>query len=122
MPRRILRALRLVWLVGTVVSITAPPVLAEAVVAGRSAQALRCAAYIGMAARYGVEEGFLSERDADAMTWWSAQVLDRWVPLPTEARLAAYGVTLRELGSRDRSYHLIARHSEWCIRAFDPAP
>ena len=93
---------------------------AGTVVSGRSAQALRCAAYIGMAARIGYDEGYLSERDADTMTWWSVRVLDRWVPLPTEERLAAYRATLRELGSRERTYHLIVRHTDWCVRAFTP--
>jgi hypothetical protein len=94
---------------------------AGTVVAGKSAQALRCAAYIGMAARIGYDEGYLSERDADTMTWWSVRVLDRWVPLPTGERLAAYGATLRELGTRERTYALIVRHSDWCVRAFTPA-
>lgn len=91
------------------------------VVAGESAQALRCAAYIGMAARIGYDEGYLTERDAETMTWWSVQVLDRWVPLPTGERLAAYRATLGELGTRERSYRLIVRHADWCVRAFSPA-
>jgi hypothetical protein len=100
----------------------AVPAAAGTVVSGQSAQALRCAAYIGMAARIGYDEGYLSERDAETMTWWSVQVLDRWVPLPTEERLAAYRATLGELGTRDRTYALIVRHSDWCVRAFTPAP
>jgi hypothetical protein len=55
------------------------------------------------------------------MTWWSVQVLDRWVPLATEQRLAAYRVTLGELGSRHRTYGLIARHADWCLREFTPS-
>lgn len=94
---------------------------AATVVSGKSAQALRCAAYIGMAARIGYDEGYLSERDAETMTWWSVGVLDRWVPLPTEERLAAYRATLGELGGRERTYRLIARHADWCVRAFSPA-
>ena len=94
---------------------------AGTVVSGKSAQALRCAAYIGMAARIGYDEGYLSERDAEMMTWWSVQVLDTWVPLPTEQRLAAYRTTLGELGPRDRTYRLIARHADWCVRAFTPS-
>ncbi len=93
---------------------------AGTVVSGRSAQALRCAAYIGMAARIGYDEGYLSERDAEAMTWWSVAVLDRWVPLPTGERLAAYRATLGELGGRARTYRLIARHADWCVREFTP--
>ena len=98
------------------------PATAGTVVSGKSAQALRCAAYIGMAARIGHDEGYLSAHDAEAMTWWSVQVLDRWVPLPTEERIAAYGATLGELGTRERTYGLIARHTDWCVRAFSPIP
>lgn len=88
------------------------------VVSGRSAQALRCAAYIGMAARIGHDEGYLTAPDAEAMTWWSVEVLDRWVPLPTEERLAAYGATLGELGTRAQASALIAHHAGWCVRTF----
>lgn len=110
-------------LVATVVGLAATgSAWGGTVVSGRSAQALRCAAYIGMAARIGYDEGYLSARDAETMTWWSVQVLDAWVPLPTGERLAAYGATLRELGPRERTYALIARHSDWCVRAFTPSP
>jgi hypothetical protein len=106
---------------GQLLTVLAGPAGADTVVSGKSAQALRCAAYIGMAARLGYDEGYLTERDAETMTWWSVQVLDRWVPLPTGERIAAYGATLRELGSRQRTYGLIARHSDWCVQAFTPA-
>ena len=98
----------------------AAPVSGGTLVAGKPAQALRCAAYIAMAARYGYDAGYLDERDAEAMTWWSAMVLDAWVPLPTGERLAAYRTTLRELGPRARSEALITRHAGWCVRTFTP--
>ena len=119
---RLLRATVMAGLAGAVLGLPSPSVRADTVVAGRSAQALRCAAYVGMAARYGVEDGYLTEKDADTMTWWSARLLDRWVPLALDARLAAYGMTLRELGSRSDSYRLIARHTDWCVAAFGQTP
>jgi hypothetical protein len=99
----------------------AAPAAADTVVAGKSAQALRCAAYIGMAAQYSYEEGHVSADERELMTYWSVLVLERWVPLATEQRLAAYRVTLGELGSRYRTYGLIARHSDWCLREFTPS-
>jgi hypothetical protein len=102
--------------------IAADAAAAGTVIAGRSAQALRCAAYIGMAARLGYDEGYLDERDVETMTWWSVRVLDRWVDLPTEERLAAYRATLVELGPRHNTYRLIVRHADWCVRSFTPHP
>jgi hypothetical protein len=93
---------------------------ADTVVTGKSAQALRCAAYIGMAARFGYDEGYLTEHDAETMTLCSVRVIDRWVPLSTGDRLAAYRATLGEIGPREHGYALVARHAEWCVRAFDP--
>lgn len=107
-------------LAGALALAAAVPADAGSVVSGKAAQALRCAAYIGMAARLGYDAGYVSERDAEAMTWWSVQVLDAWVPLPTEARLAAYRATLAELGPRDRTEALIARHADWCVHIFAP--
>ena len=97
------------------------PVAADTVVSGKSAQALRCAAYIGMAAQYGYEEGHVSAEDRELMTWWSVRVLERWVPLDAERQLAAYRATLAELGSRYRTYGLLARHADWCLREFTPS-
>ena len=116
MGRFVVRAFLAVALLG--LTVPAGAARGDTVVSGKSAQALRCAAYIGMAARFGHDEGYLSERDAEAMTWWSVQVLDAWVPLPTEERLAAYRATLGELGTRERTYGLIVRHADWCVRAF----
>jgi len=118
MFRRIGHALVAAALTGPVA--LSGPASADTVVSGKSAQALRCAAYIAMAARIGYDEGYLSDRDAETMTWWSVRVLDRWVPLPTGERLAAYGATLGELGTRDHTYRLIVRHADWCVRAFTP--
>ena len=81
------------WRLRTAAPVLAGPAGADTVVSGKSAQALRCAAYIGMAAQFGYDEGYLTERDAETMTWWSVLVLDRWVPLPTGERIAAYGAT-----------------------------
>jgi hypothetical protein len=100
----------------------AAPAAADTVISGKSAQALRCAAYIGMAAQYGYDEGYVSARERDLMSYWSTLVLERWVPLSPEATLAAYGTALRELGSRYRTYALIARHSDWCLTEFSPSP
>ena len=55
------------------------------------------------------------------MTWWSVLVLERWVPLAPEARMAAYRSALGELGSRSHTYGLIARHADWCLDTFRPA-
>lgn len=122
MGRRVLQVSLVVALVAGALAASATGGSAGTVVSGRSAQALRCAAYIGVAARLGQGEGYLSERDAEAMTWWSARVLEAWVPLPVEERLAAYRTTLGELGARERTYRLIVRHADWCVRTFSPAP
>ena len=94
---------------------------ADTVVSGKSAQALRCAAYIGMAAQYGHAEGLVSDEDRDLMTFWSVLVLERWLPLAPEDRMAAYRRALGELGSRGDTDALIARHAEWCLETFRPA-
>lgn len=101
--------------------LAAAPASADTVIAGRSAQALRCAAYIGMAAQYGHAEGIVSTEDRMVMTWWSAMVLERWVPLAPEARMAAYRGALGELGDQRRTYALIARHADWCLETFQPS-
>jgi hypothetical protein len=102
-------------------ALLAAPVAADTVVSGKSAQALRCAAYIGMAAQYGYDEGHVSADDRELMTYWSVRVLERWVPLDADRQLAAYRATLAELGSRYQTYTLLARHAEWCLREFTPA-
>ena len=93
---------------------------AETVVSGRSAQALRCAAYIGMAGQYGYVGGVLSAADMTMMTRWSAQVLEMWVPLAPQRRLDAYRTVLREMGSQVSSYALIDRYAGWCVAEFTP--
>jgi hypothetical protein len=95
--------------------------IGDTLVSGRSAQALRCAAYIGMGAQYAYDEGYLSADDRNAIALRSVQVLQRWVPLGLERQLAAYRATLGELGSRQHAYALLARHSDWCLREFTPA-
>lgn len=99
----------------------AQPAVADTVVAGRAAQALRCAAYIGMAAQYGFDEGIVSASDRELMASWSVRVLRRWVPLGPDRTMAAYRTMLGELGPRDRAYRLIARHADWCVQAFTPS-
>lgn len=101
--------------------LAAGPAAAETVLAGRSAQALRCAAYIGMAAQYGHAAGVVSTEDRLRMTWWSVLVLERWVPLAPEEQMAAYRSALGELGSRRHTDNLIARHAGWCLETFRPA-
>jgi hypothetical protein len=96
------------------------PAAADAVVSGRSAQALRCAAYIGMTASLGYDEGVLTAAETGDLNRWSAEVLRRWVPLAPEGQLAAYRAILGELGSRDRAYALFVRHADWCLREFTP--
>jgi hypothetical protein len=98
----------------------APAFAAGAAIEGRSAQALRCAAYIGMAGQYGFAEGRLSAGDRATITGWSAAVLTTWIPLDPAGRLSAYGAVLGELGSRRQTNALILRHSEWCLRTFTP--
>ena len=93
---------------------------AETVLSGRSAQALRCAAYIGMAGQYGYAGGVLSASDMTMMTRWSAQVLEIWVPLAPQRRLDAYRAVLREMGSQGSSYELIDRYADWCVAEFTP--
>ena len=100
--------------------LAAAPASAETVVAGEPAQALRCAAYIGMAAQYGHIEGLVSTESRMRMTWWSVLVLERWVPLAPEARMAAYRSALAELGTRKHTYALIEKHADWCIDTFRP--
>lgn len=90
------------------------------VVSGKSAQALRCAAYIGMAAQYGHVEGVLTTGDRTRMTLWSVLVLERWVPLAPEAQMAAYRAAIGELGDQAHTYGLISRHAEWCLDTFRP--
>jgi hypothetical protein len=90
------------------------------IIAGRPAQALRCAAYIGMAAQYGHAEGIVSTADRNRMTLWSVMVLERWVPLTPAVRLDAYGEALAELDTRSQTTALIARHAGWCIDTFRP--
>jgi hypothetical protein len=101
--------------------LAAAPASAETVVAGKEAQALRCAAYIGMAAQYGHLEGIVSTENRTRMTWWSVLVLERWVPLAPEVRMAAYRSALAELGTRRQAYGLIEKHADWCIDTFRPA-
>jgi hypothetical protein len=96
------------------------PASADTVVSGRSAQALRCAAYIGMTASLGYDEGVLSAAETGQLNSWSAVVLQRWVPLAPEGQLAAYRTVLGEIGSRDRTYALFVRHADWCLREFTP--
>jgi hypothetical protein len=98
----------------------AGPAAADAVIAGKSAQALRCAAYMGMAGQYGFAEGHLSAADLEAMTRWAMGVLDAWVPLDADGRLAAYRTALGELGPPAHAHALIALHGDWCVRAFSP--
>jgi hypothetical protein len=96
------------------------PAAAGTVVAGKSAQALRCAAYIGMAAQYGYDEGFVTAADRAQMTYWSVLVLQRWLPLDARGQMAAYRATLDELGTRLQTYALIAKHADWCVAEFTP--
>lgn len=98
------------------------PAAGETVVEGRPVQALRCAAYIGMAGEYGFASGRLSAADRRALVGWSAAVLAAWLPLDPGRRLSAYGAALGELSSRTQTEALIDRHGEWCLRAFTPAP
>jgi hypothetical protein len=104
------------------VAVTCPNVVAgaETVVSGKSAQALRCAAYIGMAGQYGYVGGVLTASDMTMMTRWSAQVLEMWVPLAPQRRLDAYRTVLGELGSQVSAYELIDRHADWCVAEFTP--
>jgi hypothetical protein len=110
-------------LAGALLACVAPaaPAAAETVIAGKSAQALRCAAYIGMAAQYGHADGLVSAEDRNRITFWSVLVLERWVPLAPEGRMAAYRSALGELGSRGDTHTLIARHADWCLETFRPA-
>jgi hypothetical protein len=106
---------------GVAVAGGAGPAAADAVISGRSAQALRCAAYMGMAGQYGFADGHLSAGDLETMTLWSMAVLDAWVPLGPDGRLAAYRAAIGELGAPDRAHALIALHADWCVREFSPA-
>ena len=92
-----------------------PPVLE-----GEAAQALRCAAYIGMAAQHGLNAGLLSAQDRLVMATWSMQVLERWVPLAPEQRLATYGEMIEKLDDPLEVDRLVGRHGAWCLQTFDP--
>lgn len=86
------------------------------VIEGSAAQALRCAAYIVMASQYGYAEGRLTASDRAVMANWSANVISAHIA--PAARLPAYGAALTELDTEPRTRELIARHGEWCLRAF----
>lgn len=88
------------------------------IVEGQSAQALRCAAYIVMAGQYGFADGRLTAGDRAVMARWSAKVLGENLGVEPATRLHAYGAALGELGSESQTRALIARHGEWCLRAF----
>lgn len=103
------------------VSAAGAPAAADTVISGKSAQALRCAAYIGMAAQYGHAEGLISTDDRNRMTFWSVLVLERWVPLAPEGRMAAYREALGEIGTRSETLARISRHAGWCLETFRPA-
>lgn len=113
--RRGLRRLACALLLGALAVL---PAGAQTVVEGRSVQALRCAAYIGMAGQYGYAAGRLSADDRRALAGWSAGVLAQWVPLEPRAALGAYGAALGEIASQPQAEALIDRHAEWCLRAF----
>jgi hypothetical protein len=104
----------IVGAVSVLAALLLAPAAADTVVSGKSAQALRCAAYIGIAAQYGYDEGHVSADDRELMTYWSVRVLARWVPLDADRQLA-------ELGSRYRTYALLSRHADWCLREFTPS-
>lgn len=89
-------------------------------VTGRSAQAVRCAAYIGMAAQYGRLEGLISDDERILMTLWSVKVLERWLPLDRPRQLAAYRNALVELGDERQSEALIGQYADWCLATFTP--
>ncbi len=103
-------------------TVLSPAAAAQTVIEGRPAQALRCAAYIGMAGQYGYAEGRLTAGERAVMAGWSARVLGAWLPLDAAGRLGAYGAALGEIDSRRQAADLIARHGEWCLRAFTAAP
>ena len=113
--------MRRTWLLIGALLALAAPASAETVIAGKSAQALRCAAYIGMAAQYGHADGLVTVDDRNRMTFWSVLVLERWLPLAPETRMAAYRSALGELGSRGDTDALITRHADWCLETFRPA-
>ncbi len=101
----------------------ASPSAAEAeaparVIEGSAAQALRCATYIVMAGQYGYAAGQLTASDRATMARWSADVLGTHLALAPYERLVAYGAAMGELGSEPETRALIARHGEWCLRAF----
>jgi hypothetical protein len=96
------------------------PAAAETVIEGRAAQALRCAAYVGMAGQYRYAEGSIPAEGRDLAAYWSMMVLYRWVPLDMGATLAAYRSVLGEIGSQPDARALIARHADWCVQEFTP--
>lgn len=96
------------------------PAAAEVVIAGRAAQALRCAAYVGMAGQSAFDAGAISAEDRAVMASWSFLVLERWLPLDPDTRLAAYRTALAELGPGWRSPQVIERHADWCVETFTP--
>lgn len=99
---------------------TAWPAAADVVIAGRAAQALRCAAYVGMAGQSAFDAGAISAEDRAVMASWSFLVLEQWVPLDPDTRLAAYRAALAELGPGWRLPQVIERHADWCVETFTP--
>jgi hypothetical protein len=105
---------------GLALALAASAASAGATLSGRPAQAVRCAAYVGMAAQYGYDAGFITARDREEMTFWSVLVLERWVRLDPRGQMAAYRAILGEMGGRRETYALISRHADWCLAAFTP--
>lgn len=99
----------------------ASPAAAGTAISGRPAQALRCAAYIGMAAQYGHLAGVISSDERNLMTLWSVRVLERWVPLDRPTQMAAYRDAIAELGDEQQSQALIAQYADWCLATFTPS-
>jgi len=98
-----------------IVASHAGPAKAE-VFTGQAAQALRCAAYIGMAATFLRDRGEISRSTYDNMHAISTHILLEWVP--TDDPIPAYRAVLQEIRSETGTYDRFVRHTDFCLETF----
>jgi hypothetical protein len=111
-----------VWMGLVAAAALAGSASAETVISGRSAQALRCAAYVGLAGQLGYAAGLYTAAERARMAEWSLVVVDRWVPLDAQGKFVAYWTALEEVTASGGTARLLARHGDWCVREFDRDP
>ncbi|MBP7003472.1 hypothetical protein [Amaricoccus sp.] len=83
---------------------------------GKAAQALRCAAYVGMTAHLMREAGEISRTDYDTLQDFAVHLLMEWVP--SDDPMPAYRAALDELSTSGETYRRFVRHADYCIATF----